>query len=259
MIFTLHVYLFSDRVMIKNICGDEALGYYSVIYMLGSLTLIVWDAINASLVPFIYEHLETEKSSEQRINKIVTSLVLAFGICSVVLAFLAPEVVLVIASKKYSSAVYVMPPIVAGIFFIALYTLYANLIIYKGRTKTIMVSTVVAAVFNLVLNYVFISAFGYIAASYTTLASYILLAIIYKVVSKRIFGRKVYNDRILWIISLIVTIICLLCPALYSTSVIRYIIILVIIVVVVLMRKKIIFLLNEIRNNPSNYSEREYE
>ena len=45
----------SDRIMISNLVNDSATAYYTVAYSVASIALIIWNAVNSSLVPFTYE------------------------------------------------------------------------------------------------------------------------------------------------------------------------------------------------------------
>lgn len=70
-----------------------------------------------------------------------------------------------------------MPPIAAGVFLTSISNLYSNILVYYKKTKYIMFAAIAAAVVNVALNLVAIPLFGYGAAAYTTLASYIILAV----------------------------------------------------------------------------------
>lgn len=237
----------SDRVMINFIDGLEALGYYSVIYTISSLALIAWDAINASLIPYIFNKLDNGKSGEVDINNITIMLLVTFAGCSLLLILFAPEIIYFIASEKYSQAVYVLPPVAAGIYFIAVYSLYSNIIMYHKKTKYLMMATMVAATFNVVTNYIFITKFGYIAAAYTTLSSYCLLALIYFLAYRKVVGHAIFDDKKIWTISSIVVIFSLVCCLLYSFTAIRYIIVVCLLVVATILRHKIIKIVRVVR------------
>lgn len=54
------------------------------------------------------------------------------------------------------------------------------------RTVRISLYTAVAAVINLVLNYIFIPYFGYVAAAYTTIVSYVVALILHTSYAKKL-------------------------------------------------------------------------
>lgn len=238
----------SDRVMINAMSGPEALGYYSVLYTLASIIIIVWDSINASLVPYIFGKLDGGKEAEEDIRKMSATMLVVFAVVSLLMILFAPEIVWIVASEKYLKSVYIMPPISIGIFFTSLYSLYANIIMYHKKTNWIMTATTGAAVFNLITNFVFIKMFGYVAAAYTTLASYVLLAVIYCVCSKKVHGYSVYSNKQFWGIGMVLTVVGLLCSLLYINTVVRYVIIGIILTLIIIFRKKAIESYKIIRN-----------
>lgn len=230
----------SDRTMINAMEGAEAQGYYSVLYTLSSLVLIFWDAIHASLVPYIFGKLGEGKEGERDVSRVVTTMLLVFAVASLLFILFAPEIVWIIASEKYMQSIYIMPPIAIGTFFISIYSLYSNLLMYHKKTKWVMFATTGAAVFNLVTNFIFIRIFGYVAAAYTTLASYMLLALIYCICAKKVHGHSIYSDKWLWSLALGLTGLGLLCNILYLNHYIRYAVIAVILIFVVIYRRKIL-------------------
>lgn len=215
----------SDRVMINALEGSEALGLYSVLYTVGSLSLIVWESINTSFVPYFFEKLDAEKNNTNDIKSISFVILSVFGAASFLFALFAPEIVMILGGEKYMEAIYVAPPVCAGLFYIALYSLYGNILMYYKKTKYVMYCTLAAGLFNVVSNLILIPIYGYIAAAYTTLLSYMLMAAIYWFITKKIEDRQIYNNRTFWLISAIVVGLCLLCNLLYINNIIRYIVI----------------------------------
>ncbi|MDF2544550.1 MAG: repeat unit transporter, partial [Herbinix sp.] len=216
----------SDRMMISNLVGNDAVGIYSTLYTVSSISLLVWAAINASFIPYLYENIGKK---ENKIREVSISLMGTYAIIAVILAFFAPEIIKILATEEYYEAIYIMPPIAAGVFLTSVSNMYSNLLIYYKSTKYIMYSSAVAAVMNVALNYVFIKAFGYMAAAYTTLISYIILA-----GGQALFARKVqvkekeeayiYNDKAVCLMAVVTIAASLFGLLLYQYTVIRYII-----------------------------------
>ena len=76
----------------------------------------------------------------------------SYAIIAVMLTFLAPEIVKILATKEYYEAIYIMPPIAAGVFLTSVSNMYSNLLIYHKKTNYIMYSSIIAATVNLLLN-----------------------------------------------------------------------------------------------------------
>lgn len=231
----------SDRTMIAKFCGNREVGIYGVLYSVSALSLILWNSINASLIPFIFNNLKREGTKgEKEIKKVVIPLIVIYGGVCIGLTIVAPEIVQILATKEYYSAIYMMPPVAAGIYFTSLYNIYSNILLYYKKTKYIMIATVIAAVINLVLNYLLIPIFGFIAAAYTTLLAYIVLAVLQGLfVRKARNNAKIFDDIKIVVVSGIITIICLLCNFLYEIIWLRYGLIIIILLFAFWKRKYI--------------------
>ncbi len=228
----------SDKIMISNMVSDAATAYYSVAHSVAAVVIVVWTAINSSLIPYTYE--KCKEKDYRSISKITLPLLTMFAVMCVVAIMFAPEVVAIMATADYREAIYAIPPIVGGVFFQVQYYVYANIVYYHKKPKYVMIASMTAMGLNLILNYVFISKFGYIAAGYTTLICYLVQASIDYFAMKKVTKDRVYNMRYIGALSLCVTAIALLSNLLYDYIWVRYVIVLCICVVLIICRKKII-------------------
>lgn len=231
----------SDRVMISHLAGETATAYYSVAYSVASVVSIVWSAVNGSLLPYTYEHCKIKDYAS--ISKVTQPLLTAFaGVC-VLLIMLAPEVVAVMATADYQQAIYVIPPVVAGIFFLVQYYVYGNIVYYYKKPKYVMYASVLSAIANVFLNWLFIPRFGFIAAGYTTLVCYLLQAAIDYFAMKKVVGERVYNMRYLGVLSACVILVVPVAEFLYGYVVIRYLLVAGLLAVGFRYRKQIVSML----------------
>ncbi len=68
---------------------------------------------------------------------------------------------------------------------------------YYEKTQFLMAASMAAAGANVVLNFIFIRLFGYIAAGYTTLACYMLYSVGHYIVSKRILVNEGIQENLM--------------------------------------------------------------
>ncbi|MBR2548005.1 MAG: oligosaccharide flippase family protein [Eubacterium sp.] len=215
----------SDRLMIDKIVDKSAVGIYGTLYAVSSISLLVWNAINASFVPYLFQNIEKE---EHKIKEISFGLLEAYAIVAVVLTFIAPEIVKVLATEEYYNAIYIMPPISAGIFFTSVAHMYSNILVYYKRTEYVMYGAVIAAVLNVILNAVFIPMYGYYAAAYTTLVGYIIMALLEAVWAVRIHrnvtgsSESIYDDKKIVLLSVGTIVISLSGIIWYQNDILRY-------------------------------------
>ena len=216
---SLHILNHMDRIMIANIVNTSAAGIYSVAYNGAAIVKIVWQSINASLIPWTYE--KCEKKDYERLSELTNVLVFGYGLICICFMFLAPEIMRILAPSSYHEGIYVIPSVIAGVFFSSLYYVFANVVYYYKQPKYVMIASVTSALTNVVLNAIFIPIFGYLAAGYTTMVSYILQVLIDYWAMKKILKKDIYDRRFLASISAAVILIGIVLSYIYPYTVIR--------------------------------------
>ena len=117
--------------------------------------------------------------------------------------------------------------------------------LFLKKTGIIMVATCIVAVLNIVLNYICIPNFGFVAAGYTTLVCYALLALVHGINLKRLGYMHIYDSKRIIIISILMIIISILVMHIYQATVVRYILICLIFSITIWNREKIILMLKK--------------
>ena len=213
-----------DQIMISKMVGTSAVAFYSVAYNIGMLVQIFTNAISNSFTPWIYQRIKADKY--ERIPDTINMLMILVSGISLCLMLMSPELVLLFGSSGYASAAYVIPPVAASVFFIFLYNILSTPQFYYEKTSFLMASSILAAVINLGLNYIFIKEFGYVAAGYTTLVCYVLYSIGHAVVSRRVMneympGRKLFDYKCVIGLSVFVIVAGIGCNFLFEYRVAR--------------------------------------
>lgn len=180
----------SDKIMIQHLAGEEPLGLYSLAYTFSGLALIVFGAVNNAYTPTAYELIRAENYRElSRKTKPIIFIAVAF---SVLLMLLAPEGLFILGGEEYLVALDIVPVLVLGIFFSSFYFIFSNIEFVYERTKLVFPITLLGAGLNIVLNYFLIPEFGYGAAAYTTLISYIVVALCHYFATLLILKKNAY-------------------------------------------------------------------
>ena len=219
----------SDRLMINGMVGSSQAAYYSLAYSVSAIVTVVWTAINSSLVPFVLEKYEQKKYKD--VSDVVLPILTFFAAICLTLILIAPEIVRLLGTEEYGESVYVIPPVIGGVFFQALYYVFTNVLYYLKKPKIVMYASISSALLNLLLNYICIKLFGYIAAGYTTLICFCLQALIDYIVVRKIMKQDIYDRKYLLILASAVIVNSILCNFIYSFFFIRYIILILILAV----------------------------
>lgn len=232
----------SDRIMIKHLCGDSDAGIYSFAYQIASAINVLIGAINGSRVPWTYEQLKNKVYD--RLKKITNALTVMMAGITLMVCLISPEIIGIIGTADYAVAVYVIPVVTLGVYFTFVYDLFASLEFYYGATKYVMLASVTGAILNIALNALFIPIYGFVAAAYTTLVCYVVFMIMHYVFSRRVLREQgitdqVYDNRVLFGVSGMITVVCLASMLTFTYPVLRVCLILAILIVCVLSRQKI--------------------
>ena len=212
-----------DRMMITQICGSEDTALYSIAYTCGTIITLLITAMNGAIAPWLGQKLSEERIDE--IRSISKKYILLFVSLASGLMLITPEILLLMGGKSYLDAIYVMPPVAFGCVCQFMYTMYVNVEQFKKKTIGMGIASVSAALLNYGLNYWLIPKFGYIAAAYTTLISFLWLLLVHMFLVRRIGYRRVYPTKFVLLVTLAMSIYTVLVNFLYGLTIIRYVII----------------------------------
>ena len=233
----------SDRIMIERMISDSAAGIYSLAYSLALIMTILNNALLQTLNPWVYQKIKSKEIN--KIAPIAYASLIGIAIINLLLICIAPEAVKIFAPHEYYDAIWVIPPVTISVFFMYCYDMFAKFEFYYEKRFFITFASIIGATLNIVLNFIFIKRFGYIAAGYTTLVCYITFAtghyiFMNKVCNKYCNGVRPYNTKIILLISSVFTVFGLLLLMTYDNFVVRYTLLALVAVFTILFRKKII-------------------
>lgn len=231
-----------DRIMIQKLVGVAEAGIYTVAYNAGLMMKIVTQSLNNALVPWQYGKLE--KKDLKSIDTNMFFIYIVIGVISFLFSLCAPEIMRIFADERYYGAVYVIPPIALSMFFMFMYNTFGNVEFFFEKKKFTMYVSIGCAAIKVLLNFICIKAFGYIAAAYTTLFCYILFAAahyIYMTVSvrKELNTKNVFDTKRIVFISVALVFFGLIVVLLYDMFIIRYLILLICMILAVWKRNQL--------------------
>ena len=162
----------SDRLMITWLRNSSETGIYSLIYNFSMIATVITTALDGVWVPWFTNKLKNQNVED--INHRVKDYIEIITVAMIGLILVGPEIVKILAGKDFWEGIRIIPPIVAANYAIFGYTLYVNVEHFYKKTVYITWNTIIAAVVNIVTNYIFIPKYGYVAAAFTTLFSYLI-------------------------------------------------------------------------------------
>ena len=197
------VFSSSDRFIITAFVGLSATGLLSVAYKFSNIGIIVYNVFNLSITESISLHIK-DNDIEDYYNNIFRKIGIVFtSLGALIIAFM-PMMFNLLVNKSYIDGYGLIPiAIIATIFQV----LSGNLgIIYvaKSNTKSIAITSIIAAVVNIVTDLALVKFIGVYAAVISTVISYLVL-FIYRYIDVNKRNMKVKLDKAL-ILNLLITI-----------------------------------------------------
>ena len=142
----------------------------------------------------------------------------------------APEIIYILAGPKYLDAVWVVPPIAMGLLFLFYTQLFGSVEFYYEKKYYLVAGSILSAVLNVFFNWIFIDLYGYIAAGYTSLISFIVFALCNYVCMKCICTQyqitsPMFDLKKLIVICCVFVILSFLMMLLYDWLIVRLIVV----------------------------------
>ena len=218
----------ADRIMINQMCGPSQAGIYNIVYQLSMIMTIVRTGINGSFIPWLFVSMKAGRYDAIRRN--TSAITVMMAAMTFLLILIGPEILWLAAPSSYYEAIIDMPAIMIGCYFIFIYVLFLNIEIYFEQNQYVAIASCIAAVLSIVANVVFIPIFGYLSCGYTTMLSYVLMAVLHYFFFRRICAgnpdvKNVLNIGALFVISLALSILGISALLLYENHFVRWVII----------------------------------
>lgn len=187
----------ADRFFINKYCSLADVGIYSLGYKIGMLVNILL------VVPFgqIWAPMRMEYRHDRNVNEFYGLAITYYFIIGLFLAlglsiFSKELLILIVARKEYIAAYQVVPFVIFSYLLVGSERLTSHGIVFERKLYYGTVLTWLCAGLNALLNYIFIPKYGYIAAAYTTLFSFLLRVIIGTIISNHFYKIPFEKNRL---------------------------------------------------------------
>jgi len=183
-------WLFSnaDRLMLARLASLDAVGLYAIAGSLAAVVMLLQNAIGQSWLPHGIKVFEEDKQLASPVFvRTMVLLLAAMGIIITGFVALAQEIIFLLVPPAYYGAFTVIPFLAAGFIFFTSAHVSVVAIMAKNKTTYIMLACWVIAAVNIGLNALLIPRFGIAGAGAATGLSYMLFALSYAIISRRLW------------------------------------------------------------------------
>lgn len=179
------VYMKIDQIMLGQMLGDEAVGIYSAATRISEVWYFIPMMIVASVFPAI---LDAKKQSEalyyQRLQRLYDLMVWLSVAVALPMTFLAGPIVALLYGPAFGEAGTVLAIHIWASVFVFLGVASSQWFVAENRQILSFQRTLLGAVINVVLNYIWIPIFGAVGAAYATVLAQASVGLIYDVFQK---------------------------------------------------------------------------
>ena len=163
------------------------MGVYSVAYTFGMVMYLVTASISQAWSPLFYDVARGGREGQRMLGRLFSGLSLLLVTIAVFGSLIAQDVVSHFLDQRYSSAGRLIPWIIAGYLFHALYGILQPSLLQARRVGFLWVVSCVALVVNVGLNFLWIPRWGMYGAAYATMVAYVIEAALLYVYAQRVY------------------------------------------------------------------------
>jgi O-antigen/teichoic acid export membrane protein len=185
----------SDRFVLGHLSTLDQLGLYAIANNLTTVLALANAALAQAWMPrFMHAYQQNPAEAPAFYGRVMTYILVGFGLCAVALSAFATEALKILSTPAFYPAARGIAPLSLSVVAYASTQVTGLGITLKNQTRFFGVLSSLAAALNLALNLLFVPAWGMMASSWATAASYTFLSVAYLVVSQRLLP-VVYEKR----------------------------------------------------------------
>jgi PST family polysaccharide transporter len=197
--FVIMVYARIDQVMLGQMADDKAVGVYSAAVRLSEIWYFVPMIIASSVFPSLVKSKELgEKEYLRRIQKYFDLNVLLAYVLAIPTSLLSPAIISFLYGDSYQGAGNIFTILIWGSLFVFMGVARHQVLITEGLLRFALISTVLGAIANIILNIWLIPVYSAVGAAIATLVAQFIAAYL-----SSFFIKKFYNLGIMLTKSLI--------------------------------------------------------
>lgn len=180
------IYMNSDTTILGVLKDDRSVGLYSVAVKIYTILKQVFNAVIATTIPRL---AYLRKNNNNEFESLIKRMISIATVCTIPVTagiiILRKEIISLISGYSYIEATTTLAILAVAIFFAIMANILTNgVLICMGREKCVVKATMVSAIGNAALNFIFIPFFSQNGAAFTTLLA-----------EMTVFGMALYYSR----------------------------------------------------------------
>src|SRR5271156_6162480 len=178
----------ADRFILEHYRDLSEVGIYSLAYTLGMVMFLVTQSLSQAWLPMFFELAGGAEENRRLLGRVCSGLVILLAAVACVGILLSPAFVDIALDFRYRAAARIVPLVVIGYLFHALFSLFDLSILQAKRTTSVFLISLLAFTVNLVLNFTMIPRWGMYGAAWATTIAYGVEALAAFILAQRVFA-----------------------------------------------------------------------
>ena len=208
------VYLSADVTMLEIMKGDSDVGIYEVAVKIYTIVKSILNAVITVTIPrFAYYIGIKDMENYRKLSKSTFESIVLLTLPALIgLIMVAPNVILIMSGESYLPGTWSLRILSVALIFAVMANFFVNgLLLAFKRDRLILFGTVLSAIVNVGLNFIFIPKWGMNGAAITTLIAEALIMLVGIIGSRDVFyGRGVWKTIVTVVLGMgVIVAVCL--------------------------------------------------
>lgn len=187
----------ADRFILEHYRSLNEVGVYSLAYTFGMVMYLVTQSLSQAWLPMFFELASGAEENHKTLGRMCSGLAILLSELACLGILLSPAFVHIALDQRYREAAHIVPLVVMGYLFHALFSLFDLSILQTKRTAAVFGISLIAFAANLALNFALIPRWGMYGAAWATTLAYTVEAVGAFVLAQRFFPLPYHLPEIL--------------------------------------------------------------
>lgn len=181
----------ADRYYLARLTSLSDLGIYALAYKLGNIiNFFLVMPLSLAWAPFVFAH-EQDDDARTLYSRMTNYFVIVGLSAVVIISIFSIDIIKLMTHRPEFQAAYGITPLLCyAFFFFGLASFFRTGVLLSAKTYFITIIMIISLCLNLISNYVFIKAFGYVGAAYSLLLTILCVTVLSYIYSSRIYFIK---------------------------------------------------------------------
>lgn len=175
-----------DRYMLLYMCGEEQVGLYGIGARFLTVLNVIVGAVNMAYTTFAFKNRDSQYAKEMYIGIFSALSFLLAGICFTVSLF-SKEIVSAMTTAEYHQAFSLILPLLYSQASLAMTNVVGYGIAFEKKSRYYLLTTVISAIVNIVLNFFLVGIFQADGAAFATLIAHVFQLGITYLIAERLY------------------------------------------------------------------------